>query len=843
MRWSVGGICVLLLWALCAMRSAAQTPGEDAAKGLPDAPSAAAGSVGSARPPGSDAAIMPAAIAPISPGARHEAAGNRSMWNPVTLVDRLAGDQKEIWTSPLRLRRSDAMWALPSLAVTGAFTASDSWFAKQVPEHWVSRSRSLSNYGAFSLAGTGAGMFFLGKLMHNDHASETGFLAGESAVNATLVDLALKSVFQRQRPFQGTGAGNFFAGGSSFPSEHAAASWAIAGVLAHEYPGPFTKLFAYGMASAVTVSRVTGREHFPTDVIVGGALGYFVARQIYLHRRDPEVSEAAWASPVERHTKDKERDPANMGSSYVPVDSWVYPLIERLIAMGYVQSAYVGQRPWTRMQCARFLEEADEKLRYSEGDERTFDDAEAEQATKILATLESEFVTERRRLDGAPNLGMTLDSMYVRSTNISGRPLTDGYHFAQTIIDDYGRPYGEGVSGISGFMSHGEAGPFSYEVQGEFQHAPSIPAYSTSVQQAIALADFSAPLSNATGTINRFRLMSSTVAFTFKNLQFSVGRQTEWWGPSDSAPFLASNNAAPINMVQLQNVVPFHIPLLSALFGPAQSVFFVGELSGQAFDLNGTTLVGPGFHPQPFIHGNKVSFKPTANLEFGMGVTAIFGGPGLPFTFGEFLKSYYSHRASNALNPAKRFSGFDFSYRIPHLRKWLTFYNDSMTGDEVSPIGSSRPLLNPGLYLPQVPKIPKLELRFEGDKEPFSGVTPGFLYFDRRYVSGYTNQGNLIGSWIGRDGFGAQAWATYWFSPRTKLQASYRYQEMDRKFLEGGRLTDYSLRADTTLDRELQISTVLQYEQWMFPMLAATRQSNVSAQVQLTFYPHIHTRN
>ena len=136
-------------------------------------------------------------------------------------------------------------------------------------------------------------MFLIGKIRHNDHASETGFLAIEAAVNAAAVDYSLKSVFDRQRPYQGAGSGHFFAGGSSFPSEHAAVSWAVAGVIAHEYPGPFTKLLAYGLASAVTVARVTGKEHFPSDVLAGGALGYFVARQIYQRHRDPEVSPAA----------------------------------------------------------------------------------------------------------------------------------------------------------------------------------------------------------------------------------------------------------------------------------------------------------------------------------------------------------------------------------------------------------------------------------------------------------------------------------------------------------------------------------------------------------------------
>jgi membrane-associated phospholipid phosphatase len=359
----------------------------------------------------------------------------------VDLLKRFVDDQKAIWSSPLRLERGDAIWALPALAGAAAFGASDSWFARQVPASQIARSRSLSNYGVFSLAGGAAGMLLLGKITHDDHAAETGFLASEAALNAAAVDYALKSMFQRQRPYDGSGAGHFFAGGSSFPSEHAAVSWAVAGVVAHEYPGTLTKMLSYGLASAVTVARITGKEHFPSDAVVGGALGYFIAQQIYHRHRDPEVSEGGWESLIEtgaqKPVQDKVRSPHHMGSSYLPLDSWEYPALERLAALGYLSTAYLGIRPWTRMECARLLEEADESMRYQgEGT------GEGE-AQKIYAALLTEFSAETSRLNGAANLDLRLDSIYTRSTGISGAPLRDGYHFGQTLVNDYGRPTGK----------------------------------------------------------------------------------------------------------------------------------------------------------------------------------------------------------------------------------------------------------------------------------------------------------------------------------------------------------------------------------------------------------------
>lgn len=687
-------------------------------------------------------------------------------------------------------------------------------------------------------------MFLFGQLTHHDHAAEAGFLASEAAVNAAAVDFALKSMFERQRPYQAGGTGHFFAGGASFPSEHAAVSWAIAGVVAHEYPGRVTKLLAYGLASAVTVARVTGKEHFPSDSVVGSALGYFIGRQIYQLRRDPEVGVAPWESPIEKvapsENPDKARSPRSMGSPYVPLESWVYPALQRLAALGYVQTAYLGIRPWTRMECSRLLEEAGEAMRHRGGD------AEGE-AGEIYSALEAEFGDERARRNGAANQAMRLDSIYTRFTGISGTPLRDGYHFAQTLVNDYGRPYGEGLNQVTGISGSAVAGMFSFSIRGEYQHAPATASDPPSVLQAIAAEDgVVTAIPDGSSTINRFRLIEGSVGFTFRNLKVSFGRQNLWLGPGESGALLMSDNAVPFTMLEIDNQSPVEIPLLSHFLGPVRMTSFLGQLSGQhwvynpplAVGLNSTVdpryLVGPDFHPQPFLHGNKLSFRPTPNLEFGLGVTAIFGGPGLPFTWHEFLRSYYGHNANTASNPAKRFSSFDFTYRIPGLRKWLTFYTDSLVGDEISPLGSTRPMLNPGIYLPQLPRLRKLELRIEGFKaEPRLGT----IYVDRRYRSGYTNDGNLLGSWIGRQAFGGEAWAKYSWSARTSVQLGFRHQEVDHFLAGGGRLNDFSVTGEYKIGRQVYVSGRVQYEQWNFAALASQTRANFTSQLQFSYSP------
>jgi hypothetical protein len=786
-------------------------------------------------------------VAQISQNSEKEADRNYDLQPGVDPENRLFSpfikhtvqDQQHFWTFPARARKKDLKWILPLAGATAGLIASDSWISKQVPNRpdQLNRSLKISDYSLYSLIGAGGGAFILGKLSNNDHTSETGLLATEAAINATAVTYALKMSTQRERPSYATGAGSFFDGGQSFPSEHSALAWSIAGVLAHEYPGPLTKIAAYGLATAVTITRVTSQQHFASDVVIGGALGWYFAHEVYRAHHDPELGGAAWGNYFDPSDEPKQRDPRNMSSPYVPPDSWIYPLFDRLVALGFVSTAYEGIRPWTRMECARLLDEAGEQIR-TEG-------IDSGEGTKIYTELSREFDSELARLNGAANVGISVDSVYARATQISGTPLTDGYHFAQTITNDYGRPYGQGFNSISGFTAHAVAGPMSFSLQGEYQHAPAVPAYSSTVQQAIANSDLTLPFPAGRPEINRFDLLNSTVAVQFHNIQLSAGKQSDWWSMTSAGPLLMSDNAEPILGLKLDNVSPYHIPLISKIFGDVRSEYFLGRLDGHHFEFAVDHLVGPtNIQPQPFIQGIKLSFKPTQNLEFGFGFTAMFAGPGLPFTFSNFLRTFYSHTSGTVRNPGKRLTSFDFSYRIPGLRNWLTLYRDSLAVDEYTPLTSSRPSLNIGLYVPKLPKLNKADFRAEVIGTPHTKeFAPGFVYYGlRRYRDGYTNDGNILGSWIGRAGRGGQGWLTYWFSPRSTLQFGYRYQKVDRDFLQGGHLDDFSVRPQIMLGHDINLSGGVQFEHWYFPLLSSTGRSNVTGEIQLTFFPQLRLR-
>jgi len=830
----------LLLAGVFAFTARAQT----VPYGAPSTPSSDSGGADATRDPGSPAKPSDAADRyTLQPGEDPE---NRLV-SP--FLKHLAGDQKQFWTAPARLKTKDLKWILPGAGITAAFIASDSWWARQVNPAHMQTSLHISDYTTYAMIAAGGGSFLLGHMTHNDHLQEAGLLSGEAAINSTAVTYLFKETTQRQRPLQGNHNGDFFSGGVSFPSEHSAIAWSIASVWAHEYPGWFSQAASYGLASAVTLTRVTAQQHFPSDVIIGSALGWYFGRQVYRAHHDPEVGGSGWGSLVEEKTGERTRNANYMASPYVPLDSWIYPALERLIALGYMQSNMLGMRPWTRMACARLLQDAEDKFA---------DSGEQGEAGRIYAQLQSEFAAEAARLDGAANVSAAVDSIYTRTMGISGTPLRDGFHFGQTIINDYGRPYWEGVNNVTGVSADAELGPVAFYLRGEYQHAPAMPSYPASVLAAIANVDVTPPLANGTSQLDRFQLLDSTASFVINNVQFSFGEQSEWMGPGESGPLLMSNNSPPFPTFKVDDVVPHSIPGLSRILGPMRAELFVGQLSGQQWELcqtcpqaNSQGVVGPNINPQPFIHGEKISFQPTPNLEFGMDVAAMFGGPGLPVTFGNLVRTYYVHTSNLSKNPGKRTSAADFTYRIPGLRDWLTLYMDSLVWDEVSPIGSTRANVNPGIYMPRIPKVPKLDFRAEGinisRSQDFHNGIPnfgiGWVYYNGdRYRSGYTNDGLLLGSWIGRAGRGVQGRTTYWLSPRNKLELGYRLETVAQRFIGGGRLADYSAQSEFMLGSSIGLSALVQYEQWRFPVISTANQTDVTASVQLTFWPHLQTK-
>ena len=517
---------------------------------------------------------------------------------------------------------------------------------------------------------------------------------------------------------------------------------------------------------------------------------------------------------------------SSYGLAYVPLDSWIYPAFERLFSLGYADSAYLGMRPWTRTSCMQILQETYPQLQ---------DAPQDEEAWKIFQALAAEFGENA----GPATTRAELADLYTRDMYIKGRPINDSYHFGQTLINDYGRPYQQGFNALDGFTARAEGYHFSLDVRGEYQHAPGRAAYPESVQELIAQVD-STPLQapEAVPQTNVFRLINANLGFAVANHEISVGKADDWWGPTQTGSMALSNNAEPIYALRINRVTPLRIPFVSDILGPFRYEGLFGSLKGHQYP------------NAPWVHAEKFSFKPTRNLEFGFSRVVIFAGEGhVPLTFGSFWHSFTSFsNVSLAVkesrnDPGFRSSSFDFTWRLPWVEKWLTLYTDSIVHDDVSPLAAPRrAAVNPGLYLSHLPKLPHVDLRGEAvSTDPVSNSQGGqFLYYEFVYRDGYLNKGNLLGSWMGREGKGGQVWLTDWLSPKEYIQLGYRNAKVSKTFIPGGTTqNDINIKAVLRLKDNLELNAFGQAEFWKVPALASGPEHDFTGSVQLTYFPKL----
>ena len=91
----------------------------------------------------------------------------------------------------------------------------------------------------------------------------------------------------------------------------------------------------------------------------------------------------------------------------------------------------------------------------------------------------------------------------------------------------------------------------------------------------------------------------------------------------------------------------------------------------------------------------------------------------------------------------------DWTYRVPKLRDWVTFYGDAFADDQISPIAYwDRSAIRAGMFFSHLPGIPKLDFRAEGvytDLPAGGALSHGFFYCNTRYLNGYTNQRSVAG--------------------------------------------------------------------------------------------------
>lgn len=169
----------------------------------------------------------------------------------------------------------------PAADFSGPLAAPGRWYDRVGPDRFA--------------LGT-AGLLAAGGLALRRRAwTRTSVRVVEALVYTKLVTGLAKSALNRSRPYVGgdplaADPGRFSGTHSklSMPSGHTARAFAVASVLAHQSERWYVSVPAYGLAGSVALERVRSGDHWLTDVMVGGALGYFIGQTVSASAPSPD---------------------------------------------------------------------------------------------------------------------------------------------------------------------------------------------------------------------------------------------------------------------------------------------------------------------------------------------------------------------------------------------------------------------------------------------------------------------------------------------------------------------------------------------------------------------------
>lgn len=158
----------------------------------------------------------------------------------------------------------------------------------------INYNKFMSNSEAYLLIGIPAGMAVYDLITRDrDHLDKTIGIAA-SIVSTYAVQIALKEIVRRPRPYvknPGYIINHVPESGYSFPSNHTGGAFSLATSLSLNYPKWYVIAPSYLWACAVGYSRMQLGVHYPTDVLAGAVIGSACAwgcyelQQYMTHRR------------------------------------------------------------------------------------------------------------------------------------------------------------------------------------------------------------------------------------------------------------------------------------------------------------------------------------------------------------------------------------------------------------------------------------------------------------------------------------------------------------------------------------------------------------------------------
>lgn len=406
-------------------------------------------------------------------------------------------------------------------------------------------------------------------------------------------------------------------------------------------------------------------------------------------------------------------------SATVPLDSWIYPTLDKLAGLGLIESVLQGSRPYSRLEAARLTHEAQSNAAAGRSLAVT---------NELLQRLSFELRQEMEEVTGnsagsyfKPLRQLRLDYLYQQgpAAVIVGGGVSAQQHALNT--NNFGISYNDGQNA-----------QLSLESEARFGNALLV---SLRPQLLMREGEEGDP---------QLRLLEGKVALGLGPIEISAGRQSLWWGQGRHGSLILTNNAKPRDMLRMTNPTPLRLPWIFSYLGPMRFDLFWSRLD----DYVANSETGRG--NEPYFAGLRLNFKPLPYLEIGAARTTIFGGDDIDVSSSDFVTILGGRALDGGEDTSDQLAAFDARLKIPALAG-AEFYGEFGGEDKKSNFVYQQAWIV-GLYLPRLEPSGRLSLRLE-----YADLTENVWYRHSLFHSGYTWQNKLMAHHVGgnaRDLFG-----------------------------------------------------------------------------------------
>jgi len=439
-----------------------------------------------------------------------------------------------------------------------------------------------------------------------------------------------------------------------------------------------------------------------------------------------------------------------LSSVNVPLDSWVYPALEKLSAMGYIQSAIWGMKPFSRLEVGRLLVEAE-----SNREEIARDEEVHAFAGELLERLLEEFEREVRFICFSENEHLKsrlkpFDSLRIRYGFAAKRPRN-----LSVVTPDGARLFStEGTPLLVGEEGVVLEGKNSLIL--DFGARADLFGLFSFYYHPVLLANFE----TFSGEEDHVSFLNHRghVKFNLGRLEIMAGRESLRWGQGSHGTLILSGNAPPLDMIQISSSSPFRLPWYFRYLGQIKAALFLTEMED-------TRVIG-----HPLFLGMRVCIRPHPIIELGVARTIMFGGKGVPsVSVGDFFQILGGENLEGGEDNSNHLAGVDLRLKIPFFRN-MELYGELYGEDEAGGLPSRNSLLV-GLYMPRITADGRLDLRVE--------VVRTHLQYEIHHIfqSGYTYKGLLLGHSAGPNTLSIFGRTTFYLFKDLRLGFDFEYEE------------------------------------------------------------------